>query len=67
MMILKKTIYKSTSKEKYSMGLLKKEEKQCVNVNGIVQLSLIIYYIITKVVLNIKILVGIMTQKVFLI
>ena len=54
-------IYQSTNKERYSMGLLKKEEKQCTNC--IVQLNLINYYIITKALLKVKILVCIMTQK----
>ena len=65
MMILKNTIYQPTNKERYLMSLLKKEEKQCTNC--IVQLNLIIYYIIKKVLLKIKILICIMTQKVFLI
>ena len=39
-----------------------KDQKNCI-----MQLKLIVYYIITKVLLKIKILVCIMTQKVFLI
>ena len=62
---IKKGNLSTNKKERYLMSLLNKEEKQCMTC--IVQLNLIIYYVITKVLPKIKISVCIMTQKVFLI
>ena len=64
MMILKKTIYQSTNKEIFN-ELIKERRKTMHELHSSV--NLIVYYIITKILLKIKILVCIMTQTVFLI